>query len=94
MFFEWDTKKNYINYRKHGITFEEAVSVFYDDNAIVFDDPIHSLEEERYLILGYNYDMKMLIVSHCYKKDELHLRIISARKATKSEEMFYYRNNA
>ena len=87
--FEWDYNKNQINKRKHGINFEEAKTVFYDDNAIVFDDPEHSMEEERFLILGITKYENLCIVSHCYRDKENKIRIISARKATKKETKIY-----
>ncbi|NLJ70423.1 MAG: BrnT family toxin [Clostridiaceae bacterium] len=88
--FEWDINKNYSNIRKHKISFEEAKTVFLDDYAIVFDDPEHSIEEERFLIIGLSLIKNILIVSHCYKEEEEIIRIISARKATKKEMEFYY----
>lgn len=88
--FEWDENKNRINQTKHGITFEEAKTVFYDDNAIVFDDPDHSMEEERFLILGFSKRENLCIVSHCYRDKDNTIRIISARKATKNEAKIYY----
>lgn len=87
--FEWDENKNQINKVKHGIDFEEAVTVFYDDNAIVFDDPEHSMEEDRFLILGISKHENLCIVSHCYRDDDNIIRIISARKATKNETKTY-----
>ncbi|MCM1123109.1 MAG: BrnT family toxin [Eubacterium sp.] len=88
--FEWDDNKNKINITKHGVNFEEAKTVFDDDNAIVFDDPDHSVEEDRFLILGISKYENLCIVSHCYRnKDEI-IRIISARKATKKETEIYY----
>lgn len=87
--FEWDKLKNRINTRKHGVSFEEASTVFYDANAILFDDPSHSINENRFLILGLSRKAHVCIVSHCYRdKDEV-IRIISARKATKREEETY-----
>lgn len=87
--FEWDEFKNQINQRKHGIDFEEAKTVFYDDNAILFDDPEHSMEEERFLILGISKHENLCIVSHCYRSGDNIIRIISARKATKNEIKTY-----
>ncbi len=87
--FEWDAKKNQINIKKHGIAFEEAETVFYDDHAILFDDPDHSTEEERFLILGISQKEKLCIVSHCYRSAGEVIRIISARKATKTETKMY-----
>ncbi len=87
--FEWDENKNQINQRKHGIDFKEAKTVFYDDNAILFDDPEHSMEEERFLILGISKHENLCIVSHCCRWEENSIRIISARKATKNEIRTY-----
>ena len=87
--FEWDEKKNQINREKHGIDFDEAKTVFYDDNAILFDDPEHSMEEERFLIPGISKYENLCIVSHCYRSGDHIIRIISARKETKSETKTY-----
>lgn len=87
--FEWDENKNQINKVKHGIDFEEAATIFYDDNAIMFDDPEHSMEEDRFLILGISKYENLCIVSHCYCSDDNIIRIISARKATKNEIKTY-----
>ena len=89
--FEWDENKNLINQRKHGIDFDEAKTVFYDDNAILFDDPEHSAEEDRFLILGISKHENLCIVSHCYRMGDHVIRIISARKATKNEIKTYNR---
>lgn len=89
--FEWDENKNQINKVKHGIDFEEAKTVFYDDDAIMFDDPEHSMEEERFLILGISKRENLCIVSHCYRGMDNIIRIISARKATKNETKTYSR---
>lgn len=87
--FEWDKNKNRINQEKHGVSFEEAKSVFYDDLAIQFWDNDHSNEEERFLLLGRSYQMRILLVVHCYREEESIIRIISARKATKNESQQY-----
>ena len=87
--FDWDEEKNRKNLKKHGISFEEAVTVFYDDNAIVFDDPDHSIDENRFLIIGTSMTNKLCIVSHCYRDDEGIIRIISARPAVKKEKKLY-----
>lgn len=87
--FEWDENKNKINKKKHKISFEEARTVFYDDNAILFDDPDHSIGEERFLIIGISQTEKLCIVSHCYREKDDIIRIISARKATKTESKIY-----
>ena len=88
--FEWDENKNRINQSKHKISFEEAKTVFYDEEALVIDDPEHSQEEERFIILGFSKRANLLVVCHCYRKSESVIRIISARKATNSEEKQYY----
>ena len=89
--FEWDDNKNHLNKTKHGVGFEEAVTVFFDDRALVFDDPDHSDQEERFLIIGMSNRVRTLIVSHCFREREGTIRIISARKATKTEALAYYR---
>ncbi len=92
MHFEWDPNKNEINKKKHGLSFDEAKTVFYDEYAVLFDDPDHSAEEDRFLILGISQRENLCIVSHCYRGDDEIIRIISARKATKSETAFYTSN--
>lgn len=87
--FEWDENKNRLNQRKHGISFDEAKTVFYDEEALVIDDPEHSEEEERFIILGLSKRANLLVVCHCYRASETVIRIISARKATKTESEFY-----
>ncbi|MFH2060070.1 MAG: BrnT family toxin [Pseudomonadota bacterium] len=89
--FEWDDAKNKSNRTKHGVSFEEAQSVFFDESAIQFDDPDHSIDEERFLLLGFSQRLKVLVVCHCYRSNESIIRIISARKATKKEQKVYFR---
>ncbi|UQK58908.1 BrnT family toxin [Fenollaria massiliensis] len=89
MKFEWDENKNEINKKKHGISFEDVESVFSDFSAIIFDDPDHSETEERFLIIGMSLRKGICIVGHCYRNNENIIRIISARKATKNEQMIY-----
>ena len=89
--FEWDENKNQINQRKHGISFREAKTVFYDEEALLIEDPEHSSEEERFIILGLSKKANLLVVCHCYRASETVIRIISARKATKTEEKQYRR---
>ncbi len=91
LIFEWDDAKNAENKRKHGISFEEAQAVFFDENAIEFDDPDHSVHEERFILLGLCQSLKVLVVCHCYRRDESIIRIFSARKATKKEQGVYFR---
>lgn len=87
--FEWDENKNQINQQKHAVSFEEAKTVFYDENALLIDDPDHSKEEERFIILGLSSQAKLLVVCHCYRASETVIRIISARKATRRETQYY-----
>lgn len=88
--FEWDSNKDRINQIKHKISFEEAKTVFYDEEALVIDAPEHSPEEDRFIILGFSKKANLLVVCHCYRNNESVIRIISARKATKSESEQYY----
>ena len=83
--FEWNEEKNRANIKKHGISFEEAKTVFYDENARIINDSDHSEEEDRFIILGLSFQIKMLIVCHCYRERDEIIRIISARKATENE---------
>lgn len=88
MRFEWDRRKSQTNQRKHGVSFEEARSVFFDEQAQLFDDPDHSDQEERLLLLGLSLRLRVLVVVHCVWSDET-VRIISARKATRREAAVY-----
>ncbi|MCK5097568.1 MAG: BrnT family toxin [Desulfobacteraceae bacterium] len=87
--FTWNETKAQANLLKHKISFNEATSVFSDDNARLIYDPDHSLEEERFLLLGISYKLKILIVVHCMKNKSNEIRIISARKASKKEQKQY-----
>ena len=87
----WDEAKNLSNQKKHDVSFEEAETVFYDDDSVLFDDPDHSVGEERFLIIGVTDTEKLCIVSHCYRDEDV-IRIISARKATKHEKQIYWDN--
>ena len=89
--FDWDDNKNKINITKHGISFEEASSVFLDERALLFDDPEHSEEEDRFLLLGMSEDANLCIVCHCYRESDTVIRLISARKATKKVSERYVR---
>jgi len=89
--FDWDPKKNLANRSKHGISFEEAITVFYDENAIEFYDDIHSEWEDRFLMLGLSSRLRLLLVCHCYREAEGIIRVVSARKATPSESRQYTR---
>ena len=90
--FEWDESKNLANQQKHQVSFEEAKSVFYDDNARLIHDPDHSENEDRYIIMGFSSFLRLLVVVHVYKGNEELIRIISARKATKNESKYYRRS--
>ena len=87
--FNLDTKKAKSNLIKHKISFEEAKTVFDDDNARLIYDPEHSADEDRFILLGLSYKLKVLTVVHCYKDCEENIRIISARKSTKNEKKQY-----
>ncbi len=87
--FTWSETKAQANLLKHKISFNEATSVFSDDNARLIYDPDHSLEEERFLLLGISYKLKILIVVHCMKEEGNEIIIISARKASKKEQKQY-----
>jgi len=87
--FDWDPAKATGNLRKHGVSFEEAQSVFYDEFAIQFFDDDHSNIEERFLMLGLSAQARLLLVCHCERESENVIRIISARRATKRESTFY-----
>lgn len=91
--FQWDENKNNINKRKHHISFEEAQTVFDDVEALIINDPDHSIEEERFIILGFSNQAKLLIVCHCYRANDSIIRIISARRATNREAKQYEANS-
>ena len=91
MEFVWDTHKAAVNRRKHGVAFEEAQTVFDDADALRIFDPDHSEDEDRFLILGLSAWPRLLVVCHCYRKNDEQIRIISARKATKGESATYER---
>jgi uncharacterized DUF497 family protein len=87
--FEWHSTKSAVNAKKHGISFEEAKSVFSDENAKLISDPDHSDDEDRFILLGISIRLRTLVVCHCYRGDDNIMRIISARKATTSESKKY-----
>lgn len=87
--FSWDDRKNSSNQRKHKVSFEGAQTVFFDEHAIEYDDPDHSTFEDRYLMLGLSYQIRILVVSYTLRKDGTEIRLISARKATKKEQKSY-----
>jgi uncharacterized DUF497 family protein len=87
--FTWDEEKAKANVRKHGVSFEEASSVFADENARLKHDPEHSDEEDRFIILGFSSSLRVLVVCHVYRQNDQVIRIISARKATRNERTQY-----
>ena len=87
--FTWDDDKQEINIKKHGIDFLEAATVFDDENALITHDPDHSQDEDRFVILGFSKNVRLLIVCHCYRTDDEVVRIISARKANRKERKVY-----
>jgi uncharacterized DUF497 family protein len=86
--FEWDSRKNLANVRKHGVAFEEAQTAFMDENGILIDDPEHAGVEDRFVLLGLSLEIRLLVVCHCYRQDDV-IRIISARKANRREIAAY-----
>ena len=88
--FVWDGRKDRANQRKHGISFAEARTVFYDDDAREYADPDHSAGEERFILLGISSRLRVLVVCHCHRESESVIRIITARRAQRSEEEAYW----
>ena len=89
--FEWDKHKDRVNQRKHGVGFEEASSVFFDEEGVLIHDPDHSSDEDRFLLLGISRKLRLLVVSHTYRNDDRTIRLISARVASSSEHGQYGR---
>ena len=87
--FEWDERKAAANAKKHGVSFDEAKSVFADERAKLIDDPDHSEDEERFILLGFSSTLRVLVVCHCHRGEGDVIRIISARKATTTESKSY-----
>ena len=90
--FEWDNRKEKANIKKHGVSFNEARTVFYDENAIQFFDPDHSDNEDRFILLGISLKVRILVDWHCFRESDTIVRIISARKADGDEENEYWRH--
>ena len=90
--FRWDPSKNKTNKKKHGVNFEEAQTVFFDESAMEFFDTEHSKKEDSFLLLGKSFSLRTLMVCHCYREKESIIRIISARKETLKERNTYRRN--
>lgn len=86
---EWDSGKAKANKKKHGVGFEEAASVFSDPLARIINDPDHSEDEDRFILLGVSLQSRLLVVCHCYREDDDVIRLISARKAMKKERKKY-----
>lgn len=89
---QWDKLKDKANIKKHGVSFNEASSVFYDENALQFFDPDHSESEDRFILLGISFKLRVLVVCHCFRESDTIIRILSARKADGDEENEYWRN--
>ena len=89
--FEWDNNKENKNIEKHQVSFEEAKTAFYDEFALQYFDPDHSDSEDRFILLGMSFRLRTIVVCHCFRREETSIRIISARKANKSEEKEYWR---
>lgn len=88
--FEWDKRKESSNKKKHGVSFEEARTVFFDEYAVQFFDPDHSEDEDRFILLGMSQTLKTIVVCHCFREEETVVRIISARKADADENVAYW----
>lgn len=88
--FAWDRRKARSNVAKHGVSFDEAQSVFFDECARLMDDPDHSESEDRFVLLGYSINARCLVVSHFYRASDSVIRLISARRATAREETVYW----
>jgi uncharacterized DUF497 family protein len=88
--FDWDHRKETANRRKHGVSFEEAQTVFLDENALLTHDPDHSTDEDRFVLLGMSFKLRALVVCHCYRASEAIVGIISARKASRPEQKQYW----
>ena len=89
--FGWDEAKDAANRRKHGVSFQEARTVFHDEHALFMDDPEHSADEDRFLLLGLSIRLRTLVVCHCFREREDLIRIISARRANRQEQIDYNR---
>ena len=90
-FFEWDEHKNVANQKKHGVSFEEARSVFLDESAAEAFDPDHSQREDRFILVGISNRLRVLVICYCYYQSRSKIRIISARKTNAKEEEIYWR---
>ena len=91
LYFDWSEAKNKANVRKHGVSFEEAKSVFFDEHALLIADPDHSENEDRFVLLGLSAKLRLLLVCHCFEADDGLIRVISCRKANRKEMSLYRR---
>ncbi len=87
--FDWDSKKDTQNRRKHRVSFDDSETIFADEHALLIDDPEHSTVEDRFILLGLSAKLRILVVAHAYREDEGVIRVISARKATRKERDIY-----
>lgn len=87
--FEWDPAKAAANVRKHGVSFDEAETAFSDEHALLLDDPEHSADDDRFILIGLSAALRMVVVCHCYHEGADVIRLISARKATRTERRDY-----
>ena len=87
--FEWDEAKSLKNKKKHGISFEEAKSAFYDERGLLIADPDNSEDEDRFILLGLSSKLRLLVVCHCYRGEDDVVRVISARRAESHESLSY-----
>lgn len=87
--FEWSPAKARANLRKHGVSFEEAQTAFADEYALVVDDPVHSADEARFILLRLSARLRVLMVVHCYRSTPGIIRLISAQPATPTERAQY-----
>jgi len=88
--FEWDKRKSLLNKTKHGLSFEEAKTAFFDENALLIYDLDHSEDENRFILLGLSARLRILVVCHAYQESDSVIRIISARKASRHEQKQYW----
>jgi uncharacterized DUF497 family protein len=88
--FEWDPRKAAANLRRHRVSFEEASTAFYDETAMLIDDPDHSAIEERFVLLGLSASGRLLVIPHCYRAGSDAIRLISAWKGDRRDRAFYF----
>lgn len=92
--FDWDPRKATTNLAKHGVSFDEAVTAFSDEAGLLLDDPVHSIAEDRFVLLGLSSRLRILVVVHCYREANAVIRLISARKADRQERETYVKRNS